>query len=71
MFKWILPLIYLTRLSGYLGLSPVLSRLLAACNGTEYFICSWFAVYTIGSPKLQILYPHLVFFFRFYTDQVL
>ena len=31
----------------YVGLSPFLSRLLAACNGTEYFLASWFAVFTI------------------------
>ena len=31
----------------YVGLSPFLSRLLAACNGTEYFLASWFSVFTI------------------------
>lgn len=31
----------------YVHLSPFLSRLLAACNGTEYFLASWFAVFTI------------------------
>lgn len=30
-----------------IGLSPFLSRLLAACNGTEYFIASWVAIFTI------------------------
>ena len=30
-----------------IGLSGFLSRLLAACNGTEYFIASWIAVFTI------------------------
>ncbi|CZR52958.1 probable sugar transporter [Phialocephala subalpina] len=31
----------------YIGLAPLTSRLLAAANGTEYFLASWFAVYTI------------------------
>lgn len=30
-----------------LGLSPFLSRLLSACNGTEYWIASWIAIFTI------------------------
>jgi hypothetical protein len=30
-----------------IGLSEFLSRLLAACNGTEYFLASWIAVFTI------------------------
>lgn len=30
-----------------IGLSGFLSRLLAACNGTEYFLASWIAVFTI------------------------
>ena len=30
-----------------IGLSSFLSRLLAACNGTEYFLASWIAVFTI------------------------
>ncbi|KAF2768572.1 general substrate transporter [Teratosphaeria nubilosa] len=30
-----------------IGLSPFLSRLLAACNGTEYFLASWMPVFTI------------------------
>jgi len=30
-----------------IGLSPFLSRILAACNGTEYFLASWIAVFTI------------------------
>jgi len=30
-----------------IGLSGLLSRILAACNGTEYFIASWVAVFTI------------------------
>lgn len=30
-----------------IGLSGFLSRLLAACNGTEYFIASWVAIFTI------------------------
>jgi MFS family permease len=31
----------------YIGLGDVTARLLAAANGTEYFIASWVAVYTI------------------------
>ena len=31
----------------YIGLSGTTSRILAAANGTEYFLASWFAVYTI------------------------
>jgi hypothetical protein len=31
----------------YIGLGDVTSRILAACNGTEYFMASWIAVYTI------------------------
>ncbi|RDW62717.1 MFS general substrate transporter-13 [Coleophoma crateriformis] len=31
----------------YIGLGPLTSRLLAAANGTEYFLASWIAVYTI------------------------
>lgn len=30
-----------------IGLSPFLSRILAAANGTEYFLASWIAVFTI------------------------
>jgi sugar porter (SP) family MFS transporter len=30
-----------------IGLSPFLSRLLSACNGTEYWIASWIAIFTI------------------------
>ena len=40
-----------------IGLSGVLSRLLAACNGTEYFAASWIAVFTvekIGRRKLML-----------------
>ena len=29
------------------GLSSFLARLIAACNGTEYFLASWIAVFTI------------------------
>lgn len=39
------------------GLSGNLSRLLAAANGTEYFLASWIAVYTIekfGRRKLML-----------------
>ena len=31
----------------YIGLGDVTARLLAAANGTEYFLASWVAVYTI------------------------
>ncbi|KKK26207.1 hypothetical protein ARAM_003869, partial [Aspergillus rambellii] len=34
-------------LENQLGMSLKLSRLIAACNGTEYFIASWIAVFTI------------------------
>ncbi|ROW10272.1 hypothetical protein VMCG_01923 [Cytospora schulzeri] len=40
-----------------IGLSPFLSRLLAALNGTEYFLISWVAVFTIekfGRRKLMM-----------------
>nr|SIP56080.1 putative sugar porter [Yarrowia phangngaensis] len=39
------------------GMSPMNSRILAACNGTEYFLASWIAFYTIerfGRRKLMI-----------------
>jgi predicted MFS family arabinose efflux permease len=29
------------------GLSPTLAKLIAACNGTEYFMASWVAVFTV------------------------
>ncbi|KNZ43976.1 uncharacterized protein VP01_965g6 [Puccinia sorghi] len=41
----------------YLHLGPVLSRVLAACAGTEFFMASWIGVYTIerfGRRKLMI-----------------
>lgn len=41
----------------YIGLDPIPSRILAACNGTEYFIASFIAVYTIekfGRRKLML-----------------
>ena len=31
----------------YIGLTPFTSRILAAANGTEYFLASWIAVFTI------------------------
>lgn len=40
-----------------IGLTPFLSRILAACNGTEYFLASWIAVFIIekvGRRKLMI-----------------
>lgn len=30
-----------------IGLSPFLSRLLSACNGTEYWMASWIAIFTV------------------------
>ena len=36
-----------TILQGQVGLNDFLSRLIAACNGTEYFAASWIAVFTI------------------------
>ena len=44
-------------LEGQVGLSNILSRLIAACNGTEYFMASWIAVFTIerfGRRSLMI-----------------
>ncbi|CAM9024371.1 unnamed protein product [Wickerhamomyces anomalus] len=41
----------------YIGMSPLNSRILAACNGTEYFMASWLAFFTIehfGRRKLMI-----------------
>jgi len=41
----------------YIGLTPFISRILAACNGTEYFLASWIAVFTIekfGRRSLMI-----------------
>lgn len=41
----------------YLHLGPVLSRVLAACTGTEFFLASWIGVYTIerfGRRKLML-----------------
>lgn len=32
---------------GQIGLTPTVSRILAAANGTEYFLASWIAVFTI------------------------
>ena len=40
-----------------LGFEPLISRLVAACNGTEYFLASWIAVFTvekIGRRKLML-----------------
>lgn len=36
-----------TIFENYIGMSTTLSRILAACNGTEYFLASWVAFYTI------------------------
>lgn len=46
-----------TLLESNIGLSPTLSRLIAACNGTEYFLASWVAVFTVekfGRRSLMI-----------------
>ncbi|EFQ98600.1 sugar transporter STL1 [Nannizzia gypsea CBS 118893] len=40
---------------GSIGLSPFLSRVLAACNGTEYFIASWIAVFVVEKIGRRIL----------------
>ncbi|KAF7543820.1 hypothetical protein G7Z17_g10424 [Cylindrodendrum hubeiense] len=48
---------YAAKIYGDLGMSPVMSRLLAALNGTEYFIASWPAVYLVervGRRKLML-----------------
>jgi hypothetical protein len=40
-----------------IGLTPFISRILAACNGTEYFLASWIAVFIVekvGRRKLMI-----------------
>nr|SIP56033.1 putative Sugar Porter [Yarrowia yakushimensis] len=40
-----------------IGMSPLNSRILAACDGTEYFMASWIAFYTIerfGRRKLML-----------------
>ncbi len=40
-----------------IGLSPLVSRIVAACNGTEYFLASFIAIYTIekfGRRKLML-----------------
>jgi sugar porter (SP) family MFS transporter len=36
-----------TLLENNIGMSPTMSRLIAALNGTEYFIASWIAVFTV------------------------
>ncbi|KAJ5081282.1 hypothetical protein NUU61_009546 [Penicillium alfredii] len=36
-----------TLLEDQVGLTPTLSRLISACNGTEYFLASWVAVFTV------------------------
>ena len=41
----------------YIGLDPFTSRILAAANGTEYFMASWIAIFTIekfGRRSLMI-----------------
>ncbi|PHH83696.1 hypothetical protein CDD82_4658 [Ophiocordyceps australis] len=48
---------YAAKIYSDLGLSPFLSRLLAALNGTEYFIASWPAVFLVervGRRKLML-----------------
>ncbi|EGD91270.2 hypothetical protein H112_01065 [Trichophyton rubrum D6] len=40
---------------GSIGLSPFLSRILAACNGTEYFIASWIAVFVVERIGRRLL----------------
>ncbi|ODQ77028.1 hypothetical protein BABINDRAFT_42429 [Babjeviella inositovora NRRL Y-12698] len=46
-----------TIFESYIGMSPLNSRILAACNGTEYFLFSWVAYFTIerfGRRKLML-----------------
>lgn len=41
-----------------IGLTPFISRILAACNGTEYFLASWIPVFIIekvGRRKLMLV----------------
>jgi sugar porter (SP) family MFS transporter len=41
----------------YIGMTPLVARIVAACNGTEYFLASFIAVYTIesfGRRKLML-----------------
>ncbi|KIW11419.1 hypothetical protein PV08_10719 [Exophiala spinifera] len=41
-----------------IGLTPFISRILAACNGTEYFLASWISVFIIekvGRRKLMLV----------------
>lgn len=48
---------YAAVIYGNLGMSPFLARLLAALNGTEYFIASWPAVFLVervGRRKLML-----------------
>lgn len=48
---------YAAKIYADLGMSPTLSRLLAALNGTEYFIASWPAVFLVervGRRKLML-----------------
>lgn len=48
---------YAAKIYSNLGMSPFLSRLLAALNGTEYFIASWPAVFLVervGRRKLML-----------------
>ncbi|UNI23665.1 hypothetical protein JDV02_009471 [Purpureocillium takamizusanense] len=48
---------YAAKIYSDLGMSPFLSRLLAALNGTEYFIASWPAVFLVervGRRKLML-----------------
>lgn len=48
---------YAARIYSQLGMSPFMARLLAALNGTEYFIASWPAVFLVervGRRKLML-----------------
>ncbi|KAH7153145.1 sugar transporter family protein [Dactylonectria macrodidyma] len=48
---------YAAKIYSDLGMSPMMSRLLAALNGTEYFIASWPAVWLVervGRRKLML-----------------
>lgn len=48
---------YAAEIYRQMGMSPMISRLLAALNGTEYFIASWPAVFLVervGRRKLML-----------------
>ncbi|KAH7384920.1 sugar porter family MFS transporter [Cadophora sp. MPI-SDFR-AT-0126] len=45
-------------LENQVGLSPTLAKLIAACNGTKYFLASWIAIFAVeklGRRQLMLL----------------